>query len=83
VLSYLSIHLSLTKLYGSPNYWDGFCLIAATTPALFAGPWLPPIISLAILTISYGLLFLLRPRVRGIPAELYSAWQSRSVSTSP
>lgn len=83
VLSYYSIHRSLAKLYGSPNYWDGFCLIAATTPALFAGPWLPPIISLAILTISYALLFLLRPRVRGIPAELYSAWQSRSVSTSP
>ncbi|MEP0885308.1 oligosaccharide flippase family protein [Trichocoleus sp. ST-U3] len=83
VLSYYSIHRSLAKLYGSPNYWDGFCLIAATAPALFAGPWLTPIISLGILTISYALLFLLRPRVRGIPAELYSAWQSRSVSTSP
>ncbi len=83
LLSYLSIHHSLAKLYGSPDYRDGFWLIAATTPALFAGPWLPTAVSLGILAISYGLLFLLRPTLRSIPAELYSAWQARRVSTSP
>jgi PST family polysaccharide transporter len=83
LLSYLSIHHSLAKLYGSPNYWDGFCLIAATTPALFAGPWLPSLVSLGILVASYGLLFLLRPTIRSIPTELYSAWQARKLSTSP
>jgi PST family polysaccharide transporter len=83
LLSYLSIHHSLAKLYGSPNYWDGFSLIAATTPALFAGPWLPSLASLGILVASYGLLFLLRPTIRSIPTELYSAWQARKLSTSP
>lgn len=82
LLSYISIHYSLAKLYGSPDYWDGFWLIAATTPALFVGPWLPTAISLTILLISYGLLFLLRPTIRSIPTELYTAWQSRKVDTS-
>jgi PST family polysaccharide transporter len=83
LLSYLSIHYSLAKLYGAPDYRDGFYLIAATTPALFAGPWLPTAVSLGILVISYGLLFVLRPNLKSIPAELYSAWQARKVITSP
>lgn len=76
--TYFLIHRSLAKLCGAPDYWDGFWLIVATTPALLAGPWLPSTVGIGILIISYGLLFLLRPRVRRIPAELYSAWRSRS-----
>lgn len=75
--SYISIHRSLAQLCGVPDYWDGFWLVAATTPALLAGPWLPSAIGLSVLIISYGLLFLLRPTVRCIPAELYSTWRSR------
>lgn len=76
--SYVLIHRSLTQLCGVPNYWDGFWLVVATTPALLAGPWLPSALGLGILILSYGLLLLLRPSVRIIPAELYSAWRSRS-----
>ena len=77
LLSYLSIHFSFTKLYGSPSYRDAFWLTAATTPALFAGPYVPPIAGLVILAVSYSLLLLFRPTIRTIPTELYSAWQAR------
>ena len=75
--SYILIHRSLLQLCGVPDYWDGFWVVAATTPALLAGPWLPSAVGLGVLIISYGLLFLLRKSVRRIPAELYSAWRSR------
>jgi PST family polysaccharide transporter len=91
LLTYLSIHRSLTKLYGAPDYREGFYLIAATAPALFAGPWLPlvvgdpllsSVVGLGILIICYGLLFLIRPTLRSIPAELFSAWRSRKADAS-
>ena len=75
--SYISIHRSLTNLCGSPNYWDGFWLMAITAPVLLGGPWLPPALGLGALAIGYGILFLLRPGLRCIPSELYSAWRSR------
>ncbi len=78
LLSYISLHYSLIKLCGSPNYWDGFWLLAATAPALLAGPWLQPAFGLGALAISYGLVFSLRSGLRRIPSELYSAWRSRN-----
>lgn len=80
LLSYFLIHLSLVKLCGSPNYTDAFWLILSTTPALFAGPYLPTIAGLGILVASYGLLVLFRPTIRTIPTELYSVWRMRKAS---
>ncbi len=78
LLSYVSIHCSLTHLCGIPNYWDGFWLVVATAPALLAGPWLPLALGLGALALSYGILFTLRPGLRRIPSELYLAWRSRN-----
>jgi PST family polysaccharide transporter len=76
LVSYVLIHRSLVKLCGVPDYKDAFWLIAATAPSLFLGPWLPPVVGLSILVCCYGLLLLLMPTIRGIPSELYSAWQA-------
>lgn len=77
LVSYFSIHRSLARLYSSPDYWDGFWLLLATLPAVLAGPWLPPLMSVSLFIAGYGLLFLLRPAIRQIPSELYLAWRSR------
>lgn len=82
LLSYGSIHRSLIRLFGTPSYWDSVWLVAATIPALFAGPWLPLWVGLSLLVVSYALLFLLRPQVRQIPSELYAAWKARKVEAS-
>lgn len=83
LLSYVSIHSSLVKLCGVPNYADGFWLIVATAPALLLGPWLPPVLGFGTLAFGYGLLLLLRPSVRRVPVELYSVWRSRNSAVAP
>jgi PST family polysaccharide transporter len=74
--SFVSLHYSLAKLYGVPDYWDGLWLIVATAIPLLAGPWLPFYVNLGLLVASYGILFLARPTLRSIPVELYAAWRS-------
>lgn len=75
LLSYFSLHRSLAKQFGPPDYGDSFWLLAATFPPLMLGPWLPIAFSLGILALSYGLLFFLRPGLRKVPTELYRAWR--------
>ncbi|MGG6293244.1 oligosaccharide flippase family protein [Leptolyngbya sp. AN02str] len=75
--SFVLIHTSLTKLYGSPNYHVVVWLILATLPPLFAGAFFPQGWGFAALAISYGLLLLCNRAVRSIPIELYSTWRSK------
>jgi PST family polysaccharide transporter len=83
LLSYVSIHRSLVRLCGSPDYRDGFWLLAATTPALLIGPWVNPAFGLATLVISYGLLFSFRQSLRCLLMELYWTWRSRKSVLAP
>jgi O-antigen/teichoic acid export membrane protein len=75
LLSYFSLHLSLKKQFGMPDYGDSFWLLAATLPPLMLGPSLPVAFGLGIFVVSYGFLFLLRPGLRKVPTELYTAWR--------
>jgi len=52
--------------------------VAATVPPLMLGPSLPMALGLGVFLLSYGLLFLLRPGLRKVPTELYSAWRGSS-----
>ena len=54
--SYYWIHLSIAKLFGSPNYWNAFWLTLASATPLIGGAFLPPVIGIGLLTVSYGLL---------------------------
>ena len=64
--SYYWIHISVTKLFGSPNYQNVFWLTLASIIPLFSGIFLPPILGLLILIISYGLLFFFNSNIRKI-----------------
>ncbi|MGF1540312.1 MAG: oligosaccharide flippase family protein [Pleurocapsa sp.] len=54
--SYFWIHLSIVKLFGSPSYKKVFWLTLASTVPLFGGAFLPPVVAIGLLVISYGLL---------------------------
>ncbi len=75
LLSYFSLHYSLKKQFGMPDYGDSFWLLAATLPPLMLGPSLPVAFGLGVFAVSYGFLFLLRPGLRKVPTELYTAWR--------
>jgi O-antigen/teichoic acid export membrane protein len=75
LLSYFSLHRSLKKQFGMPDYSDSFWLLAATLPPLMLGPSLPIAFGLGVFVVSYGFLFLLRPGLRKVPTELYAAWR--------
>ncbi len=75
--SYGVIHRSLTKLFGSPDYKNAFLLVAATFPALFAGPWIPVPLGLLLLAVSYGLVLLISPELKALPMEILKIWKSR------
>ena len=75
LLSYFSLHRSLVNQFGTLDYGDSFWLVAATVPPLMLGPSLPMALGLGVFLLSYGLLFLLRPGLRKVPTELYSAWR--------
>jgi O-antigen/teichoic acid export membrane protein len=78
LLSYFSLHRSLAKQFGAPDYGDSLWLLAATVPPLMLGPSLPIALGLGVFLLSYGLLFLLRPGLRKVPTELYAAWRGSS-----
>jgi O-antigen/teichoic acid export membrane protein len=78
LLSYFSLHRSLAKQFGAPDYGDSLWLLAATVPPLMLGPSLPIALGLGVFLLSYGLLFVLRPGLRKVPTELYAAWRGSS-----
>jgi O-antigen/teichoic acid export membrane protein len=78
LLSYFSLHHSLAKQFGAPDYGDSLWLLAATIPPLILGPSLPIALGLGVFLLSYGLLFVLRPGLRKVPTELYAAWRGSS-----
>ena len=64
--SYYWIHLSIAKLFGSPNYQNVFWLTLASAIPLFGGAFLPPVLGIGLLVVSYGLIFLFNPSLRKI-----------------
>lgn len=54
--SYYWLHLSIAKLFGSPNYQNVLWLTLASTIPLLGGAFLPPVFGIGLLIISYGLL---------------------------
>ena len=64
--SYYWIHLSIAKLFGSPNYEDVFWLTFASAIPLFGGAFLPPVQGIGLLIFSYGLVLLFNPNIRKI-----------------
>lgn len=64
--SYYWIHLSIAKLFGSPNYQNVFWLTLASAIPLFGGAFLPPMMGIGLLIVSYGLIFLFNPSLRKI-----------------
>ena len=82
LLSYISIHRSLVKLCGMPEYNEVLWLTVATALPLFAGPWLPIWSSLSLFLLSYASLFVFRPGMRYTLSDLYLAWQARKANPS-
>jgi O-antigen/teichoic acid export membrane protein len=68
--TYYWIHLSITKIFGSPDYGNAFWLTLASAIPLFGGAFLPPIFGLGLLIASYGAVFLFVPGLRKVPLEL-------------
>lgn len=64
--SYYWIHLSVTRLFGSPNYQNVFWLTLASAIPLFAGAFLPTFVGIGLLIISYGTVFLFNSDIRKI-----------------
>jgi O-antigen/teichoic acid export membrane protein len=75
--SYYLIHRSLTRRYGALNYRQPFWLLLASTPPILLGVWLPIGQSIALLLISYGVLFFLNADVRTIALELAALLSSK------
>lgn len=73
--SFYLIHRSIAKLLGSPNYWDAFWITLASSIGMFAGAFLPPVVAIGVLIISYGSMFAFNPGVRKIPADIWTAWR--------
>lgn len=82
LLSYISIHESLKRLCGSPDYRDEMWLLLATVPALFVGSWWSALGGVSLLILSYSILFSIRPAFRLMPIELHAAWQARRAAAS-
>ncbi len=80
--SYLLIHHSLRKLYGSPDYWNAVWFILAAIPPLLGGIWLPLPLTFVPLIVSYGLLFSLNSNARQVVRELFSAARTRQYQSS-
>lgn len=74
--SFYLIHRSIVKLLGSPNYWDAFWITLASSIAMFAGVFLPSVmLSIGVLIVCYGCLFVFNPNIRKIPVDIWAAWQ--------
>jgi O-antigen/teichoic acid export membrane protein len=72
------IHQSVSKTFGSPNYWDATWITVASTLSMFAGAFLPPWGAIAVLILSYGMVIVCCPRVRKIPFELWAVMQPKA-----
>ncbi|NJM56759.1 MAG: oligosaccharide flippase family protein [Synechococcales cyanobacterium RU_4_20] len=75
--SYGILHYNFSQLYGSPNYKNALTLIAATLPALLAGPWIPVWMGLLLLGGCYGLAIALNPELRDQLQEALSVLKKR------
>lgn len=64
------LHRSVTKLYGTPNYWNTLWIVLATVIPMFSGVLVSPPVGTAIFMISYCLLFVLCRSVRGQIVDL-------------
>ncbi|HEY9622348.1 MAG TPA: oligosaccharide flippase family protein [Crinalium sp.] len=71
--SFYLIHRSVAKLLGSPDYWDAFWITLASSIAMFAGAFLPPVVAIAIFVGSYGAMFVFSPGIRKIPMDIWLA----------
>ncbi len=76
--SLFSIHQSLTKVCGSPNYWSAFWIILTAIPSLIGSIWLPLTLRFGVFIISYGILFMLNQNIRALLRELWSTARSSS-----
>jgi O-antigen/teichoic acid export membrane protein len=70
------IHRSIAKLLGSPDYWDAFWITLASSIGMFAGAFLPPMMAIGVLIVSYGAIFVFNPGIRKIPVDIWSARRS-------
>lgn len=73
---YWLLHQSVTQKFGSPHYGVAFSLVLATALSLFLSTVVSPLVSFAVLIVSYAGLFLSIPRVRAIPQDLLTALRS-------
>ena len=77
--SFYFLHRSIVRLFGSPNYTNALWITLASTIAMFAGAFLPPLPAIAVLIVSYGAMLIGCPSVRQIPLDL---WAARRVKPS-
>ncbi len=68
--AFFMLHLSVSKIYGSPNYWNMLWIFLATVVPLFGGLFLSPPLGAVIFVLSYGVLFFMCREVRGLVLEL-------------
>jgi len=72
---FFTLHYSVSKLYGSPNYWNTLWIFLATVIPLFSGILLSPAWATGIFILSYSLLFIVSKNVRGLLLELRTVKQ--------
>lgn len=81
VPAFYVLHRSVSKLYGSPNYWSVFWISLATVIPLYGGIFLPPAVGLILFLISYGALFILSKDVRSLPLELLNMKRKKAATS--
>jgi O-antigen/teichoic acid export membrane protein len=67
---FFSLHYSVLKLCGSPNYWNTLWIFLATAVPLFGGMLLPPIWATGLFILSYSLLLAANKNIRNLLLEL-------------
>lgn len=67
------IHRSLSRLMGSPNYWNAAWLVLAAAPLLFGGIFLPSPWWFAVAAFNYGMIFLCNASIRSLTLELIAS----------
>lgn len=77
--AYYLVHLSVSKLFGSPSYTLAVQAILAAVPPSVSSIWLSPPISFLIFLVSYGVLFAISEEARSLLIEIWGILEDRLI----